>query len=67
MDLIEKLTNILTTIDCVKNIVLTLCELLDIVWQNKSFRINDPQIASMNDILMNQIYEVFFDYSVIIQ
>ena len=39
-------------------IVIVLCELLDLVWLNQSFRHSDPQVVAANEQLIAQLYQV---------
>ena len=59
VDLIQQLVGCLATIECVKNIVIVLCELLDLVWLNQSFRHSDPQVVAANEQLIAQLYQVY--------
>lgn len=64
VDLIDKLIDHLTIIDCINHVVLCLCELLDLTWR---FQLNrsDSQVTQMdtkmsetNDATISHIYEV---------
>lgn len=57
VQLTEHLIMELTTIDCVKHVVVSLCELLNIVWLNHTFRNSDSQMNSMNELIISQIYQ----------
>lgn len=57
VELTNQLVNHLTTINCVKHVVLSLCELLDLVWLNQSFRSSDALMANVNENIIAQIYE----------
>lgn len=65
VDLVEKIIKHITTTVCINYVVLCLCELLDITWQNQlnrsDYHVNrsDSQMVNINDSIINQIYEVF--------
>lgn len=65
VELVEKLIDHLTTIECLNCVVLCLCELLDIAYQNQQNRSDfllsrqDTQMSNTNDTIINNIYEVF--------
>ena len=64
IDLIDKLVGQLTSLDCINHVVLCLCELLDITYQNQLHRneyaVNraDTKMASANDSIIIHIFEV---------
>jgi hypothetical protein len=64
VDLMDKLVGQLTTTVCINHVVLCLCELLDITYQNQlsrsDYAVNrvDTQMANVNDSIITQIYEV---------
>ncbi len=61
INLLAKIIDELTTIDCINYVVLCLCELLDIVWLSSQLQINNNVFANdlneLNNIIGN-IYEV---------
>ena len=61
VNLISKIIDQLTSIDCINYVVLCLCELLDIVWLSSQLQINNNafknDLNELNDIIGN-IYEV---------
>ena len=60
VELIEKLSGHLTTIECVNYVVLSLCELLNLVWLNQASR--DSQISLFNSEIISLSYEVSIDF-----
>jgi ATP/maltotriose-dependent transcriptional regulator MalT len=64
VELMDKLVEQLTTTVCINHVVLCLCELLDITYQNQlsrtDYAINrtETQMANVNDSIIIQIYEV---------
>ncbi len=64
VELVDNLVAQLTTTVCINHIVLCLCELLDITYQNQRSRSDyavnrvDTQMANVNDSIITQIYEV---------
>ena len=57
VELTHQLISHLTTINCVKHVVLSLCELLDLVWLNQSFRNSDLTMTSINENVIAKIYD----------
>ncbi len=61
VNLIAKIIDQLTSIDCINYVVLCLCELLDIVWQSSQIQLNNNthgnDLNELNNIVGN-IYEV---------
>ena len=56
VELTTHLVDHLTTIDSVKHVVVTLCELLDVVWLNQTVRGGDIQMNNANEVIIAQIH-----------